>query len=97
MSAAPAERRADYLRAAHRELEAVRAASGMPHWLVIDEAQVPMARDTRMLFEPAMAGYRLVTHRPEDLCPEALLSIDVLIALPGDPAGATADWSPRPG
>jgi len=44
-----------------------------------------------MLFEPAMTGYCLVTHRPEDLRPEALLSTDVLIALPGDPAGATAD------
>jgi hypothetical protein len=91
MSAAPADRRAEYLRQAHRELEAVRAAAGLPHWLVVDEAQVPMARDSRTLFEPAMAGYCLVTHRPEDLRPEALLSIDVLIALPGDPAGATAD------
>jgi len=55
-----------------------------------------MARGCRTLFEPAMAGYCLVTHRPEDLRPEAPLSIDVLIALPGDPAGATADWSRPP-
>jgi len=91
MSATPADRRADFLQAAHRELEAIRAVAGLPHWLVVDEAQVPMARDSRTFFEPAMAGYCLVTHRPEDLRPEALLSIDVLIALPGDPAGATAD------
>lgn len=91
MSAAPADHRADYLRAAHRELESVRAAAGMPHWLIADEAQVPMARNSQTLFEPSMAGYCLVTHRPEDLRPEALLSMDVVIALPGDPAGATAD------
>jgi hydroxymethylpyrimidine pyrophosphatase-like HAD family hydrolase len=90
MSATPADQRADYLHAAHRELGAVRSASGLPHWLIVDEAHVPMARNSPTLFEPAMAGYCLVTHRPEDLRPEALLSVDVVIALPGDPAGATA-------
>ncbi len=86
LSAAPAGERAGYLAAAHRELEAVRLATGLPHWLIIDEAQVPLARDARAFFEPAAAGYCLVTHRPEDLRPEVMLAVDVLIVLPGDDA-----------
>jgi hypothetical protein len=92
LSALRAEEKAGYLEAAHRELEAVRASTGLPHWLVIDEAQVPLARDTATLFEPAATGYCLVTHRPQDLRPEALLAVDVLITLPcGEPAGQAAD------
>lgn len=83
LSAAHADERADYLATAHRELEAVRAETGLPHWLVIDEAQLPLARETTTSFMPAAAGYCLATHRPQDLRPEALLAIDVLIALPG--------------
>jgi hydroxymethylpyrimidine pyrophosphatase-like HAD family hydrolase len=89
LSAAPADQRSGYLEAAHRELELVRAATGLPHWLIIDEAQVPLARDARAFFEPAMAGYCLITHRPEDLRPEVLLAVDVLIVLPGDDAAAS--------
>jgi len=92
LSAVPAGQRTGYLDAAHRQLEAARGATGLPHWLIIDEAQLPLARDARAWFEPAAAGYCLVTHRPEDLRPEVLLAIDILIALPGhDPAGHLAD------
>ena len=84
LSAAPAGQRAGDLQATHRELEMVRAATGLPHWLIIDEAQVPLARDGRAFFEPAAAGYCLITHRPEELRPEVLLAVDVLIVLPGD-------------
>lgn len=83
LSATPADARGCYLAAAHRELEAARAVTGLPHWLVIDEAQVPLARDTATFFEPAGSGYCLVTHRPQDLRPEALLAVDVLVTLPG--------------
>lgn len=92
LSAVPAGQRARYLEAALRQLEAARGATGLPHWLIIDEAQLPLARDARAFFEPAAAGYCLVTHRPEDLRPEVLLAVDILIALPGhDPAGRLAD------
>jgi len=86
LSAAPVGQRSGYLEAAHRQLEMVRAATGLPHWLIIDEAQVPLARDARAVFEPATAGYCLITHRPEDLRPEVMLAVDVLIALPCDHA-----------
>jgi hydroxymethylpyrimidine pyrophosphatase-like HAD family hydrolase len=83
--------RAGYVQAAQQHLEALRAETGLPHWLVIDEAQVPLARDVSRFFEPAASGYCLVTYRPEDLCPEALLSVDVIVALPGDHAARTAE------
>ena len=91
LSGMRADERALYQEAAHRELEAVRAATGLPHWPILDEAQVPLARDTGTLFEPAVTGYCLVTHRPQDLRPEALLAIDVLIVLAGgrNPGQAT--------
>jgi hydroxymethylpyrimidine pyrophosphatase-like HAD family hydrolase len=92
LSALRADEKVSYLEAAQRELEAVRASTGRPHWLVLDEAQVPLARDTATLFEPAETGYCLVTHRPQDLRPEALLAVDVLITMPGgEPAGHAAD------
>ena len=77
--------RPGYVQAAQRELESLRAVSGLPHWVVLDEAQVPLGRDgsAGTFFEPAATGYCLVTHRAEDLRPEALLAVDVLIALPG--------------
>jgi hydroxymethylpyrimidine pyrophosphatase-like HAD family hydrolase len=85
LSDLPTGDRAGYLRAAERELEALRAASGLPHWIVIDEAQMPLGRDgsAGTFFEPAASGHCLVTHRTEDLRPEALLAVDVVIALPG--------------
>ena len=85
LSGIPAADRPGYVKAAQRELEALRAASGFPHWIVIDEAQMPLARDgsAGTFFEPAASGHCLVTHRTEDLRPEALLAVDVVIALPG--------------
>jgi len=52
--------------------------------MIIDEAQLPLARDAGTLFEPGATGYCLVTYRPEELRPEALLAVDAVIALPGD-------------
>jgi hypothetical protein len=85
LSGIPAAERPGYVKAAQHELETLRAASGLPHWIIIDEAQVPLARDgsAATFFEPAAGGHCLVTHRTEDLRPEALLAVDVVIALPG--------------
>jgi hydroxymethylpyrimidine pyrophosphatase-like HAD family hydrolase len=92
LSALGAQEKVGYLESAHRALERERASTGLPHWLVIDEAQVPLARDTATLFEPAATGYCLITHRPQDLRPEALLAVDVLITVPGgEPDGRAAD------
>ena len=91
-SVAPSER-AEYLRAAPRAVETQRQLSGLPHWVIVDEAHDALGRADRdpLFLEPGLTGYCLATYRPDDLPAEALLSTDVLLALPGgdDPAGTT--------
>jgi hydroxymethylpyrimidine pyrophosphatase-like HAD family hydrolase len=77
---APAER-LDYLRTLPPLIEAERAAWGLPHWIVVDEAHVTLSDGgiAADVFRPVDRGYCLVTYRPEQLCPEALAAIDVTI------------------
>ncbi|HET7722168.1 MAG TPA: HAD hydrolase family protein, partial [Acidimicrobiales bacterium] len=90
LSAVPPPERAEYLRAAPRAVEGQRQASGLPHWVIVDEAHDALGRaDQDPLFlEPGLTGYCLATYRPDDLPAEALLGTDVLVALP-DPD----DWA----
>lgn len=85
LSGVSPQERADYLRVAPAAIEGQRARTGLPHWVILDEAQDPLGRDggANAFVEPATSGYCLVTHLPADLCPEALLGVDILIALPG--------------
>jgi len=92
LSAAPPEGRARYLSDVNRELEALRVQTGLPRSIILDEAQVPLAKDTDTIFESATTGYCMVTYRPGELRPEALLAIDMVIVLPeGTAASHTAD------
>jgi hypothetical protein len=77
---APAER-LGYLRTLPPLIEAERAAWGLPHWIVVDEAHVTLADGgiAADVFRPTDRGYCLITYRPERLCPEALAAIDVTI------------------
>ena len=65
------------------ELEAPRALTGLPQWVVVDEAQRPVGRAGPGLgvFDPADKGYLLVTWQPEELSAQALAGLDVVIAL----------------
>jgi len=65
------------------EVEAHRAATGLPQWVVVDEAHqtVGRAATARRLLNPAVKGYLLVTWRPEELSAEALVGLDAVIAL----------------
>ena len=85
LSGAAGEERAEYLRVVLTAVEEERARTGLPHWVIIDEAHGPLGREgtAGAILQPAIMGYCLVTHRPADLCIEALLGVDVLIALPG--------------
>lgn len=85
LSGVAAHDRDDYLRVGLAAVEEERARTGLPHWVIIDEAHDPLGREgtARAFVEPAARGYCLVTHQPADLCPEVLLGVDVLIALPG--------------
>lgn len=88
LSTVTEEERAEYLLAAPAEVEAARERTGLPHWVILDEAHELLGSPgvAETLLEPGGAGYCLVTHRPQDLPPEALLGVDVVIALGGAPA-----------
>ena len=64
-------------------VEAHRAATGIPQWVVVDEAHGPIGREVtaRRLFDPAADGYLLVTWQPEELSADALLALDAVITL----------------
>ena len=72
------------------EIEAHRAATGLPQWVAIDEAHGPIGRNgaARHLINPAGKGYLLVTWQPEELSADALAAVDAVITL-GSPDPAT--------
>ena len=75
--------RAAYATDLASELEAHRAATGVPQWVVVDEAHVPIGRDvsTRRMLNPPAKGYLLVTWQPAELSADALLALDAVITL----------------
>jgi len=85
---------AAYLRGLPVEVTAHRAATGLPQWVVIDEAHGSIGRHgaARALFDPASKGHCLVTWLPQDLPGAALAGIDAVIALGApEPAAPLVD------
>jgi len=80
-----AAEQATYLAGLPTEIEAQRGATGLPQWVVVDEAHAPFGRTGAGpflgVFNPAAAGYLLVTWRPEDLSSEVPAALDAVIAL----------------
>ena len=74
---------AKYMKGLPAEIEAQRALTGLPQWVVVDEAHAPLSRAGAALgvFNPATKGYLLVTWRPEDFANEVPAALDVVIAL----------------
>lgn len=62
------------------QLEAEREATGLPHWIFLDEAHHLRPPDGGAL---PSRGYCLVTYRPHELTEAMRESIDVILALPG--------------
>lgn len=85
LSAMSSGDRAEYLRTMPAALEAQMTCTGLPHWVVVDEAHEPLGRHetARTFLSLRATGFCLATHRPADLCMDALLGVDVVIALPG--------------
>src|SRR5580704_8535001 len=70
------------------QLSLLRARSGRPHWLVIDEAHhlLPASRDdVAQILPHAGPAIVFITVHPEAVSPAALKSVEVVIAL-GDGA-----------
>lgn len=66
-------------------IEAERAAWGMPHWVVLDEAHTSLGVGGMMegLLRPGDRGFLLVTFRPEDLRDDVAAHIDLSITAKG--------------
>ncbi len=75
--------RAAYVTDLASAVEAHRAATGMPQWVVVDEAHVPIGRDVtaRRMLNPPAKGYLLVTWKPVELSADALLALDAVVTL----------------
>lgn len=73
----------DYLADLLPRVEAHRRATGLPHWIFLDEAHGAVGRLGRPLaaFDASQKGYCLSTWRPDDLAVEVVASIDAVVAL----------------
>jgi HAD superfamily hydrolase (TIGR01484 family) len=60
-----------------------RAATGRPHWIVIDEAHhlLPSERSATITMPKEITGLLMITVHPEHVAPEALSAVDVVLAV----------------
>jgi HAD superfamily hydrolase (TIGR01484 family) len=78
------EERPDYFAKLMPQLVSMRASTGRPHWLIIDEAHhlLPKARDGASLAMPkSLTGTILITVHPDLVSPDLLGEIDTVISL----------------
>jgi hypothetical protein len=75
-----AEKRA-YSRDALLALQAERAATGLPHWIFLDEAHDPVgtAGAAADAYDPSQKGVCLVTYHPHELCAKAIDGTDFFL------------------
>jgi predicted mannosyl-3-phosphoglycerate phosphatase (HAD superfamily) len=66
-------------------IERQRLVSGLPHWVVVDEAHGPLGGEASaaQYLAGRAAGYVLVTYLPAELSAEALASLDAVVAVAG--------------
>ncbi len=79
-----AEAREDYTTRALAELARHRQSTGLPHWIVLDEAHVAVgetAARARAIFDAKQEGYCFVTYQPAELCRDVLDALDVVVLL----------------
>ena len=78
------EERPDYFAKLLPQLVSMRARTGRPHWLIIDEAHhlLPKARDGASLAMPkSLAATILITVHPDLVSPDLLAEVETVIAL----------------
>lgn len=91
LSLLSARERRDWTARTIRFLETRRARSGVPHWLIVDEAHAALgAAEPTSAFDERRRGHCLVTHRPADLAAFVGRHADYLLLVAGregiDPA-----------
>ncbi len=70
-------------------IEAFRAATGVPHWVLIDEAHQPLGwtGPSSPFYTPGHS-FCVVTYTPDLLCDEVLATVDIGLLLPGTTVSA---------
>jgi len=98
VSGLEAAQQLDYLRSLPAVIDVERAAGGLPHWIVVDEAHATLDEHGTAadVFRPTDRGYCLVAYRPDRLCAEALAAIDVTITVTGPTIPGTGGGAPVP-
>lgn len=73
----------DYLADLLPRVEAHRRATGLPHWVFLDEAHGAAGRFGRAFgaFDASQKGYCLSTWRPDDLAADVVAALDAVVAL----------------
>jgi hypothetical protein len=81
LSLMPGSKKAGYMRVALEGLHELREETGLPHWILLDEAHVPIgsAGIATAGFDLSDKGYCLVTYRPQELHEKALQEIDAVV------------------
>jgi hydroxymethylpyrimidine pyrophosphatase-like HAD family hydrolase len=83
------EEKVRYFQAALPALMDLRAQTGLPHWIVIEEAdQLLAGAELPGDDEPGPTGFGLVTYDPSRLAPAVLSMLDVVLSVQGGEAWA---------
>ena len=79
-----------YLTSLQPVLETERAANGVPHWIVVEEAHTSLGPGGvgARVFRPGDLGYCLVTYRPDELAAGTRAAIDITLNVTGAPPAA---------
>ncbi|MEX2626832.1 MAG: DUF5752 family protein [Ilumatobacteraceae bacterium] len=66
-------------------VDEVRGRTGLPHWVIVDEAHRPFGTGSGDRPWLSASGHCLITWDPSSLHPEARSAVDVVLALPSRP------------
>ena len=89
------ERRPAFFHALLPQLQELRAGTGRPHWIVVDEAHhlLPASWDAAALTLPReLDGILFITVHPEQMAAPALSAIDLMIAVGRSPENRIRAW-----
>jgi energy-coupling factor transporter ATP-binding protein EcfA2 len=90
------ERRPAFFHALLPQLQELRAATGRPHWIVVDEAHhlLPASWPVAALTLPReLDGILFITVHPQLMAAAALSAVDLMIAVGRSPADRIRAWS----
>jgi hypothetical protein len=73
--------RSDYLHRGAPELERLRNETGLPHWIIVDEAHTDLPWENFSGPFRGQKGFCLVTYRPFDLPAQVYGGLDVIVAM----------------